>query len=105
MIRYHPHIGGINQTTDPIFDVTRAEMLEMIQREERKVDPRRLVTSRDIHFTLIYDADEGFGRDASPAFKRFVNESGFKRVYSVMLDDRVSLGYSDDHWDGFYRSH
>lgn len=91
--RYHPHDGGINQTVEPIYELTRAQLLEMIQRDARW-RPGRL-TAPMIGFDLIFDAGDRRDKNSSSAFNEFVKASGFAQVYSVMVDHRSTVGYTD----------
>lgn len=93
MIRYHPHGVGINQSIEPIHDLSKAELLTLIQSEARSWHEGR-IASHDIGFDLIHVTGEGDTRDCSEAFLAFLSRSGFQEVYSVMLHS-ASVGYAD----------
>lgn len=88
MFSFHPHVGGINATTNPIF--AYRDVAEFIAALQRLVGVP--VAEDDVTFYLCeLDAD------CSSAFMEFAQSCGWSKIFAVSIeqDSVMQVGYSD----------
>lgn len=88
MFRFHPHVGGINATTGPIF--VYKNVTEFVAVLQRLVGVP--VAENDVTFCLCK-----LDSDGSPAFLEFARTCGWTSIYAVCVEQEcvIQVGYSD----------
>lgn len=95
-IRFHPHYVGINQVVGEILEFSPPELLTWINQNELRLGSAEQITEANISFDLIHIIGESSTQECSEAFLKFVNASGFREIYSVMVGPPpISVGYAD----------
>jgi hypothetical protein len=90
MIRFHPHVGGINQTIEPILTYRNKSAFMRALKKLARAEGLTPFRESDVNF---YHCGRGHDRDASEAFNEFADATGWD-VQSVLIRDST-VGYSD----------